>query len=196
MIGYACDETPEFMPLPIMLAHKLVSRVEEVRRSNILDYLGPDCKSQVTVEYDGDKPVRVDAVVLACQHTEKILDKTGKRITEKARQEIDETPKMGTSGLRGLAKRITDFLVYTYTRGHIEYLLKLGREGLPGGIKMEAGKKPTIYIGGDRRTSTPRIMRAVAKAVRDSGFEVVYAGKVPTQTLADYAVLAAVVWVA
>ncbi|MFA5087988.1 MAG: methionine adenosyltransferase [Candidatus Omnitrophota bacterium] len=88
MIGYACDETPELMPLPIMLAHRLVQRIEEVRRKDILDYLGPDCKSQVTVEYKDDKPVRVDTVVLACQHTEKILDKTGKKITPESKQEI------------------------------------------------------------------------------------------------------------
>lgn len=91
MIGYACNDTPEFMPLPLMLAHKLVRRVEEVRKGGILKYLGPDCKSQVTVEYDGDKAKRVDAVVLACQHTEEILDKTGKFITKKAKQEIIDT---------------------------------------------------------------------------------------------------------
>ena len=88
MVGYACDETPELMPLPITLAHKLVKRMEDVRKSNRLDYLGPDCKSQVTVEYEDSRPLRVDAVVMACQHTEKILDKSGKRITAKARQEI------------------------------------------------------------------------------------------------------------
>jgi S-adenosylmethionine synthetase len=79
------------MPLPITLAHKLVKRVAEVRKDGILDYLGPDCKSQVTVEYDGNTPKRVDAVVLACQHTEDILDQTGKKITDKARQEMIET---------------------------------------------------------------------------------------------------------
>lgn len=88
MYGYACDETEELMPLPITLAHKLVQRVEEVRKKKILDYLGPDCKSQVTIQYENGEPQRIDAVVLACQHTEDILDKTGKKITDKARQEI------------------------------------------------------------------------------------------------------------
>jgi len=88
MFGYACNETKELMPLPIMLAHKLVKRMADIRRSNILKYLGPDCKSQVTVEYHNGKPKRVDSVVLACQHTEEILDKTGKHITPKARQEL------------------------------------------------------------------------------------------------------------
>jgi S-adenosylmethionine synthetase len=91
MIGYACDETPELMPLPIMLAHRLVRRIEQVRREEILDYLGPDCKSQVTVEYQDGVPQRVDTVVLACQHLETILDKTGKRITPEAKQEIIDT---------------------------------------------------------------------------------------------------------
>ncbi len=91
MIGYACDETPELMPLPIVLAHKLVQRIEEVRKNGTLKYLGPDCKSQVTVEYEDGTPKRVDAVVLACQHTEEILDKTGKKITEEARNEIIKT---------------------------------------------------------------------------------------------------------
>jgi len=78
------------MPLPITLAHKLVKRMADVRRGNILKYLGPDCKSQVTVEYENDKAKRVDSVVLACQHTDEILDKTGKHITPGARREMIE----------------------------------------------------------------------------------------------------------
>ncbi|MFQ6069116.1 MAG: methionine adenosyltransferase [Candidatus Aminicenantales bacterium] len=72
MFGYACRETEELMPLPIMLAHRLVRRLSQVRRERILDYLRPDGKSQVTIEYEGDTPKRVEAVVLAAQHNDKV----------------------------------------------------------------------------------------------------------------------------
>ncbi|MCM2313846.1 MAG: methionine adenosyltransferase [Thermoanaerobaculia bacterium] len=75
MFGFACRETEELMPLPIMLAHKLVRRLSEVRRNNDLDFLRPDGKSQVTVEYDGRRPVRVSAVVVSTQHSPAISHK-------------------------------------------------------------------------------------------------------------------------
>ncbi|MCK4301836.1 MAG: methionine adenosyltransferase [candidate division Zixibacteria bacterium] len=88
MSGYACRETRELMPIPIMLAHKLTRQLATVRRKQTLPYLGPDGKSQVTIEYRDGKPHRVDAIVISTQHTEEILDRTGKRITRKAREEI------------------------------------------------------------------------------------------------------------
>jgi len=87
MFGYASNETPEFMPLPISLAHRLCRRLAELRRNNGLDFLRPDGKSQVTVEYDGLRPVRIDTVVISTQHRD--MDDAGmERMRDAIREEV------------------------------------------------------------------------------------------------------------
>ncbi len=76
MFGYACDETPELMPMPIILAHKLCRRLSEVRRAGTLDFLRPDGKSQVSIEYVNGKPERVEAVVISTQHSDRVSTET------------------------------------------------------------------------------------------------------------------------
>ncbi len=88
MIGYACRESEELMPLPIILSHKLTRRLAEVRKEGILDFIGPDGKSQVTVQYKNGKPVAVKRVVIAIQHTEDALDKSGHKMSESAKNKI------------------------------------------------------------------------------------------------------------
>jgi S-adenosylmethionine synthetase len=90
MFGFACNETPELMPLPIMLAHKLARGLSECRRNGTLPYLRPDGKSQVTVEYDGTTPVRVDAVVVSSQHSPEVSQE---------QMRADVTDKIITAGI-------------------------------------------------------------------------------------------------
>lgn len=109
MIGYACRETPELMPLPIMLAHKLTRRIAEVRKKNILKYLGPDGKSQVTVEYHDGNPKRVTTVVLACQHTEDVVDRKRDALSGDARKELIEV--IAKPILKGYLDKDTKYFV-------------------------------------------------------------------------------------
>ena len=85
MFGYACNETPELMPMPIIFAHRLTQRLAEVRKKNVLDFLRPDGKSQVTVQYINGRPVRVDSVVIAAQH---IAEVSKKRLSEGIIEEV------------------------------------------------------------------------------------------------------------
>jgi S-adenosylmethionine synthetase len=92
MFGYACNETPELMPMPIMFAHKLTKRLADVRKSGLLPFLRPDSKSQVSIQYINDKPIRVDAVVVSSQHTPDVAYETLKEaiIEEVVRKIIPE----------------------------------------------------------------------------------------------------------
>ena len=89
MFGFACDETEELMPLPISLAHKLAKRLANVRKENIINYLRPDGKVQVTVEYEDESPVRVDTIVISTQHEENVdLDVLKRDIKEEVINKI------------------------------------------------------------------------------------------------------------
>ena len=109
MMVIACNETPELMPLPIVLSHKLSKRLAEVRKNNSLKHLGPDGKSQVTVEYNDGKPTRVTSVVLATQHTEELVDKKTGLFSDDARKEIIE--KVAKPVLKGYLDKDTKFYI-------------------------------------------------------------------------------------
>ena len=168
MFGYACTETPELMPLPIMLAHKLVKGLSCARRDGVLEYLRPDGKSQVSVEYDNDRPVRVDTVVVSTQHSstvsqdtlrEDIIDKIVSRVIpedmrdDKTRVLINPTGRFVVGGPHGDAG-VTGRKIIVDTYGG----------AAPHGGGAFSGKDPTKV---DR--SACYMARYVAKNVVASG---------------------------
>jgi S-adenosylmethionine synthetase len=107
--GYACNQTPELMPLPVVLANRLSMRLADARKKEILGYLGPDGKTQVTVEYRDGKALRVDSVAVAAQHTRDVLTRDGQYMTDDARQEVVSRVVMPV--LQPLTDRRTKVLV-------------------------------------------------------------------------------------
>ena len=116
MFGYACQDTPELMPLPIALAHRLSRRLTEVRKNGLLPYLRPDGKTQVTIEYAGDRPVRLDTVVLSTQHADHI-DLDGRLTPDLRRHVLDvvltdlDLPTLDTSDVRLLVNPTGTFVL-------------------------------------------------------------------------------------
>lgn len=113
MFGYATTDTPELMPLPIAMAHRLAQKLSEVRKSGLLDYLRPDGKTQVTIEYDGDKPVRLDTVVISSQHAAHVdLDKTlSPDIQKHVIQPIIDSFEIPSDGVRILVNPTGRFVI-------------------------------------------------------------------------------------
>jgi S-adenosylmethionine synthetase len=113
MFGYATTDTPELMPLPIAMAHRLAQKLSEVRKSGLLDYLRPDGKTQVTIEYDGDKPVRLDTVVISSQHAAHVdLDKKlSPDIQKHVIQPIIDSFEIPSDGVRILVNPTGRFVI-------------------------------------------------------------------------------------
>ncbi len=128
MFGYATDETPQLMPLPIMIAHQLASRLAQVRKSGEVGYLRPDGKTQVSIEYDGDRAVRIDTVVVSTQHARDIdLDRT---LTPDIKKYVIEPVLQQVASDTGL--HITDLNVFVNPTGKFEVGGPMGDAGLTG----------------------------------------------------------------
>jgi S-adenosylmethionine synthetase len=124
MFGFACDDTPELMPLPITVAHRMAQRLAEVRRNGQVPYLRPDGKTQVTIEYDGDRPVRVDTVVVSTQHAGDIDLET------LLQPDIEELVIAPT--LAGVEIDTSDYRVLVNPTGRFEVGGPMGDAGLTG----------------------------------------------------------------
>ncbi|MEY9846902.1 methionine adenosyltransferase [Streptacidiphilus sp. MAP5-3] len=129
MFGYACDDTPELMPLPIYLAHRLSARLSEVRKNGTIPYLRPDGKTQVTIEYDGDKAVRLDTVVVSSQHASDIdLESL---LTPDIREFVVE-PELKALAERGIGLSTDGYRLLVNPTGRFEIGGPMGDAGLTG----------------------------------------------------------------
>src|SRR6266550_563100 len=163
MFGYACDETPELMPLPIMMAHKLVKQLSDVRRAGTLNFLRPDGKSQVSVEYINNKPVRIDAVVISTQHSDSVSIETLRAEVRKhiidavipadmvdsgTKYHINPTGRFvvgGPHGDTGLTGRKITFDTVTIEESRITHLVQATFKLTPGAIIKHLTLRRPIY---------------------------------------------------
>jgi S-adenosylmethionine synthetase len=170
MFGYACDETAELMPLPIMIAHRMAQQLAEVRRNGQVPYLRPDGKTQVTIEYDGDRPVRVDTVVVSTQHAGDIDLET---LLQPDVEELVIAPT-----LAGFAVDASDYRVLVNPTGRFEVGGPMGDAGLTGRkIIIDTYGGMARHGGGAFSGKDPsKVDRSAAYAMRWVAKNVVAAG--------------------
>jgi S-adenosylmethionine synthetase len=170
MFGYACDDTPELMPLPIALAHRLSRRLTQVRKDGVVPYLRPDGKTQVTIEYDGDRPVRLDTVVVSTQHASDISLET--LLAPDIREHVVE-PELGTLGID-----TSDYRLLVNPTGRFEIGGPMGDAGLTGRkIIVDTYGGMARHGGGAFSGKDPsKVDRSAAYAMRWVAKNVVAAG--------------------
>ncbi len=175
MFGYACDETPELMPLPITLAHRLSERLSEVRKNGTIPYLRPDGKTQVTIEYDGDKAVRLDTVVVSSQHAADIdLDSL---LAPDIREYVVEPELQALSG-QGIKLDTENYRLLVNPTGRFEIGGPMGDAGLTGRkIIIDTYGGMARHGGGAFSGKDPsKVDRSAAYAMRWVAKNVVAAG--------------------
>jgi S-adenosylmethionine synthetase len=175
MFGYACDETPELMPLPITLAHRLSERLSEVRKNGTIPYLRPDGKTQVTIEYDGDKAVRLDTVVVSSQHAADIdLDSL---LAPDIREYVVEPELQALSG-QGIKLDTENYKLLVNPTGRFEIGGPMGDAGLTGRkIIIDTYGGMARHGGGAFSGKDPsKVDRSAAYAMRWVAKNVVAAG--------------------
>ncbi|MDG4763534.1 methionine adenosyltransferase [Solwaraspora sp. WMMD406] len=175
MFGYACDETPEFMPLPIHLAHRLSRRLADVRRNGTVPYLRPDGKTQVTIEYDGDRPIRLDTVVVSTQHAAGI-DLESLLVPDI--REFVVGPELEALRTDGLKVETDGYRLFVNPTGRFEIGGPMGDTGLTGRkIIMDTYGGYARHGGGAFSGKDPsKVDRSAAYAVRWVAKNVVAAG--------------------